>query len=423
MAQLEKGRGRFRQRSFLSFGPSKYLAAGRLGGGVISAGWLVVIARSLTKEDFAVVVLVLSMSSLTSVLHDGGQCLLLTRQISEFPSKRIQLFRLVLIRRLKLALSGVLLGTTALTMIPGMPLSAVISIAPSILATVVYTTVFSALRAGGRVGLEATNEFLSRLGLFTFGIVASTGGLNAAKVIFLYSLIDVISMTVVVSRNSDFFRSQKENSFTRNEIGNLHWRGSVMVSVTSAVGVLVARIDPIFISLLSTQVEVAKFAIGLRLVEFSIVPIGAFVAVRIAEFARVESGARLKSTLATLLVYAMIAIVILELFAPFLSDVFGEQYVGAMAPLRISAISIIPMSCSMVLLGWLTVRRPRFAFTSILVGLLSAVILHLSVTARYGAVGGAIVNLATNMSIAMITIGLCWHQLSSEKRMNSQVDV
>ena len=423
MAHFKKRLERLRQHSFLSFGPSKYLAAGRLGGGVISAGWLVLIARSLTKDDFAVVVLVLSMSSLTSVLHDGGQCLLLTRQAAEFPSKRIHLFELVLIRRMRLAVLGILLGGATFIFIADVPLSAVALIAPSILATVVYTTVFATLRAEGRVGLESAHEFVSRIGVFISGVVVSIDHLTAVKVIIIYTVVDLFSMVVVVSKHIDFFRFRDRVQLSRRDIGQLHWRGSFVVGLTGGVGVIVAKVDPILISGLAGNVELAKFALGSRLVEFFIVPIGAIVAIRIADFARVGSDAQMVGVMRAILTYSLVAIVVLELFATFLSRVFGADYAGAIAPLRISAVSLMPVGCSMALLGWLTVRRPSFAFISVLIGLISSVILHLSVTARHGAVGGAFVNLATNVSIAITTMGLFWYKLSSERRVLKQFEV
>jgi O-antigen/teichoic acid export membrane protein len=71
--------------------PGIRLSAGKILAGMVSATWLIFLVRKIDKDEFAVVVLVLAFGALTSVLHDGGQLVLLAKAVAIRPDFKEEL--------------------------------------------------------------------------------------------------------------------------------------------------------------------------------------------------------------------------------------------------------------------------------------------------------------------------------------------
>ena len=116
---------------------------------------MIVLVREIDKSEFATVVLVLAFSSLTSVLHDGGQLVLLAKVVAIHPDIADELSSLVLRRRLALAILALVFVTIAFSAVTEASIWVVLLVWPSVLATVGYSTIFTVLRVNGAVDLEA----------------------------------------------------------------------------------------------------------------------------------------------------------------------------------------------------------------------------------------------------------------------------
>lgn len=393
------------RRQPLLRGSATRLSLGRITAGFLSSLWLVLLARKLEKSDFAAVILVLAFSALTAVLHDGGQCLLLTNEVGARPRDKLRLFRLVLFRRLRLGIVAILIGGVIYRALTDLEVRLILSIAPSIIATIVYTTVFAVQRAEGRVLQEASNEVISRLLLLFLGLVVVSNSPDATTVVLLYSVVDVVSaLWVCWSNRRMFSRHSNENRNRPSSELLSKWTNNIVVAAASAVGVLIARADAILLSMLSSQIAVANFSVGYRLVEFAMVPVGTAIALQVANLTSADDPGGLRRVSGSLLKFGVASCALLLLLSPLLPRVFGTTYSDAVHPFQVVSFSLIPYSVGAAHLAWLIVKKPSRALGVVLASLITSVLLHVLLTARYGAMGAAVVNVASSSALAILAL-------------------
>lgn len=381
--------------------PGVRLSAGKLTAGALSASWLILLVREIDKSEFAIVVLVLAFSALTSVLHDGGQLVLLAKAVVLQPTISEELASLVFRRRIGFAVIALTCASVIFSQISEASVVVFILIWPSVLATVGYSTIFAVIRTSGSVDLEAKNELFSRLALITLGCILLYWELSAPRVIAAYSIIDVLSFLVVYKKHGNLI-SQRTGPLAKNLARQqLHWRVSAIVSLTSAFGLLLARVDPLFISALRREDDVATFAVGIRFIEFLIVPVGTLIILKVSNFAKSNSLTEVTKTVRFILVYSVAAVGVLQIVASMLPVLFGSDYANAVTPLRILAFAVFPMSLGSIFIVWLTLKSPTKALISLVVGLSSNVVGHLVLTSKYGPTGASFANLCGNTAMVL----------------------
>jgi len=380
--------------------PGIRLSAGKILAGVVSATWLIFLVRKIDKNEFATVVLVLAFAALTSVLHDGGQLVLLAKAVAIRPDFKEELSFVVFKRRFAMAILALAIVTIIYSQTTNTNVLTVLLIWPSVLATVGYSTIFAVVRVSGVVDLEAKNEFYSRLVLMVSGFTLLSWGLSAPKVIALYSAVDVLSFIIVSQRHRELLGKKSGPEAKTFVHQQLHWRVSSVVTISGAVGLLLSRTDPIFISALRGQDAVATFSAGVRFVEFLIVPVGTVIILKISKFAKTNSFSEIFEVVRSILIYSLLAVCVLQVVASLLPYIFGADYADAETPLRILAFSVIPNSVGLVFLAWLTVNSPSKSLAAVSIGLISSVIGHLILTSEYGSIGAAVTNLIANTAMA-----------------------
>ena len=380
--------------------PGIRLSAGKIFAGVVSATWLIFLVRKIDKNEFATVVLVLAFGALTSVLHDGGQLVLLAKAVAIRPDFKEELSYVVFKRRFVMAVLALAIVTIIFSQTSNASILTIVLIWPSVLASVGYSTIFAVVRVSGSVGLESKNEFYSRLVLMVSGVTLLSWGLSAPKVIALYSAVDVLSFIIVSHRHRELLGKKSGPEAKTFAHQQLHWRVSSVVTISGAVGLLLSRTDPVFISALRGQDAVATFSVGVRFVEFLLVPVGTVIVLKISKFSKTNSRDEIYRVVKLMLGYGILAVCVLQLVASLLPYVFGEDYANAETPLRILAFSVIPNSVGSVFIAWLTIKSPSKSLAALSTGLISSVICHLILTSEYGTLGAAFTNLIANTAMA-----------------------
>jgi O-antigen/teichoic acid export membrane protein len=381
--------------------PGIRLSAGKILAGVVSATWLIFLVRKIDKNEFATVVLVLAFAALTSVLHDGGQLVLLAKAVAIRPDFKEELSFVVFKRRFALAVLALAIVTIIYSQTTNTNVLTIFLIWPSVLATVGYSTIFAVVRVSGVVDLEAKNELYSRLVLMVSGFTLLSWGLSAPKVIALYSAVDVLSFIVVYRRHHELLGKKSSPEVKTFAHQQLHWRVSSVVTISGAVGLLLSRTDPIFISAIRGPEEVATFSVGVRFVEFLLVPVGTVIVLKISRFATTNSLNEIFSVVKSVFIYSFLALCVLQVIASLLPYVFGKDYVNAETPLRILAFSVIPNSVGSIFIAWLTVNSPSKSFVALSIGLMTSICAHLILTSEYGSTGAAVTNLFANAMVAL----------------------
>ena len=380
--------------------PGIRLSAGKILAGMVSATWLIFLVRKIDKDEFAIVVLVLAFGALTSVLHDGGQLVLLAKAVAIRPEFKEELSFIVFKRRFVMAILALGIVTIIYSQTTSASVLTIFLIWPSVLASVGYSTIFAVVRVSGAVDLEAKNEFYSRLGLIVSGFTLLSWGLSAPKVIALYSAVDVVSFIVVSLKHRELLGKNSGPEANIYAQQQLHWRVSSVVTISGAVGLLLSRTDPIFISALRSQDEVATFSVGVRFAEFLLVPVGTVIVLKISKFAKTNSMSKILKLVKSIFIYSLLAVSVLQVVASLLPYVFGADYANAETPLRILAFSVIPNSVGSIFIAWLTVKSPSRSLAALSIGLISSITSHLILTSEYGSIGAAFANLVANVMVA-----------------------
>ena len=380
--------------------PGIRLSAGKIFAGVVSATWLIFLVRKIDKNEFATVVLVLAFGALTSVLHDGGQLVLLAKAVAIRPDFKEELSFIVFKRRFAMAILALAIVTIIYSQTTNGSVLTIFLIWPSVLASVGYSTVFAVVRVSGVVDLEAKNEFYSRLVLMVSGFTLLSWGLSAPKVIALYSAVDVLSFIIVSHRHRELLGKKSGPEAKTFAHQQLHWRVSSVVTISGAAGLLLSRTDPVFISALRGQDAVATFSVGVRFVEFLLVPVGTVIILKISKFAETNSFSEIFKVVKSILIYSLLAVCVLQVVASLLPCVFGADYANAETPLRILAFSVISNSVGSVFIAWLTVNSPSKSLAAVSIGLIGSVVCHLILTSEYGTLGAAFTNLIANTAMA-----------------------
>ena len=379
---------------------SARLSVGRVGGGIISASWLIIMARSLDPISFSTVILVLTLAFLTSIIHDGGQCVALAKSVSLHPEMTRELLFVVLRRRVVLASVGLLLISLVFRIISEAPLLNILLVFPSVLCTVGYTTIFAVLRVQNSIKLETRNEIFSRLIMLMVGLSLLPWGLSTYTVILLYSLADLATFLIVWKNYSHLLRNPSRQKIEQLVRKQLKLQSGLLLALTSAVGLLVSRIDPLLVAALSSDNEVSFFAIGSRFVEFSLVPIGAAVVMSIPKFSGADNPEGLLTAAKEMAVYGVGVALLLQVIAVSLPILFGAQYESAIFPFRILTFSVVATSFGALLLNWLTLNKPLLALCCVILGLVSSIFAHSILTSDLGATGAAISSASANLVIA-----------------------
>jgi O-antigen/teichoic acid export membrane protein len=380
--------------------PGIRLSAGKILAGVVSATWLIFLVRKIDKNEFATVVLVLAFGALTSVLHDGGQLVLLAKAVAIRPDFKEELSFIVFKRRFAMAILALAIVTMIYSQTTNGSILTIFLIWPSVLASVGYSTVFAVVRVSGVVDLEAKNEFYSRLVLMVSGLTLLSWGLSAPKVIALYSAVDVLSFIIVSRRHRELLGKKSGPEAKTFAHQQLHWRVSSVVTISGAVGLLLSRTDPVFISALRGQDAVATFSVGVRFVEFLLVPVGTVIILKISKFAKTNSFSEIFRVVKSIFIYSLLAVCVLQVVASLMPYVFGADYANAETPLRILAFSVIPNSVGSIFIAWLTVNSPSKSLAAVSIGLISSIVCHLMLTSKYGPAGAAFANLSATTAMA-----------------------
>lgn len=381
------------------------LTAGRLGGAALSAGWLIVAARSLSITAFADLALLLGLNLMLATLADAGQSLILTRDVSIDPACARPAMAMVLRRRGLLG-AGVVVLLAALWL----PLASdasplvVAVFGVSVLSTTVYTTLNAAQRGLGRIGFEAWNELCSRALVLVLGsiLLAGGGGLTAAVV--AYAVADAASAIVagvVAHRSLPVAASTAPGASLRDSFG---------LALAGILGNAYNSIDLWLLGLLGSPRAVAVYAASYRVLEGLVLPsiaIGSLAVPALARVATADRAARLLKMVG--LALAMVAPLALTaaVAAPWvLRLLFGEDYrSGDASVLVVLAAAALPTAVIGVcgppaLLG--ARRRVILALAFVVVSITA---LDLVAIPMAGAIGAAAVTAGCQIVLAGMLLG------------------
>lgn len=391
-------------RQALSLGTARVLAA------FLAAAWLLVAARELPLTAFADLSLLLALSLMLATVADFGLPLLLVAAVAEQKGTARAGVQAVVKKRLLLGLAATtILGALWLPLATESSLMAVGLFGLSILATIVYSTVFAALRGMGRVAPEAVNEVVSRVVVLSIGAALLLRGGGLVSAVIPYAAADLASAgaSVIIAR-----KHLPESSGSPPE---LSIRRALPIASANILANVYYRMDVWLLALLSDPRSLALYAASYRLYEGLGLPSGAIGAVAVASVVQRPESERYArvgrvATFAGLVVAA--PALGMGLFATTtMTTVFGDAFGVAGGLLRVLLLAAVPTAVIGSIGAISLVMEPKRVKRLLAAVLILGTGLDLLTIGRWGALAAAWVTVVCQTILA---VGL-WFAVSRRR--------
>lgn len=375
-----------------------WLASGRIAAAVVSAAWFVVLARTLSLDDFGSLALLLSLGLMMSIVTDLGLSGLLADAVALRPECARAGTRVVLRQRIALATIASTLTAAAYVLASGDGSWRVPAIfAVSTFASAGYSTLTAVFRAIGHAGYEGMNEFCSRIVVLGLGALVLAGGGGLVAVVTVYAVVDVLSLVALgwvfaaVTEDRDLL-----------EVPKLGLREARSLGVAGIVSMFYFRVDSWILAMVKGNGVVARYAVAYRCFDALLLPALAVASLGIPHTAGLQ-GRQLRDKLLSLAglsvaVTLPFSIALLVGAEPFLHLAFGARYAVAADALRILAVGAVVTAATASMMPPLALRSGRVAW-ALSGALVLNVVVNLAAIPRYGAVGAAVATIACEVAL------------------------
>jgi O-antigen/teichoic acid export membrane protein len=375
---------------------------------LVSAVWLVVVARHLSLTEFGDVVLLLALGAIFNTVSDRGLQFVLAEHVAKSQVIHEPTLRTVVARRL-VAGAGCALLTGALYLLAAHDRNLEIPLvfAVSILATTVYSSALTAYRALGYVAADGANEILSRIGVLAVGTLWLVNGGGILAVVATYALADVSSAIVV-------YLTLRARLFSRERPASqpdLSWRATAPMALAMVTTIIYFRIDTYMVGLIRGPASAGLYGAAYRVLEGALIPAAALASLVIAHGARPgadRAAAARRFTFIAVLTTLPPVIAGAILARPLMRLAFGPEFAKAAPIVLVLLLSALPgaVVAALTPLSGIADRR-RFA-TSATAVLAMNVALNLGAIPLWGPAGAAWVNVASQVVLAMLLARVVW---------------
>jgi len=373
-------------------------AAARL----LSLATTLLVARSLGPADFGVFAACLGLAAIASEAGDLGLQTTASRALvaGTLPLRSLLRAKLLLTAPLWLAAA------------------ALASVHPALAPLVLWVSLGRwceflgvALRARGRRGAEAAVLVSLRAAGLAAVLAAITGGHGLATVAWCLVLSSLLALGLGSALLARTWVALPVDASDRGGVRSA-LSASLPLGVNGVLALTSLRVEVLALAFLRSDRETGVFAAALKVVEFlvlvpSAIAAGAMPAMT-REAARGEGSAR-RRTAASVAFLGVPAALGLALVAPGLVPrVFGAEFAGGAAPLRILAAALVPMFINAALLHALVAAGHAQALprlTAVRVAL--AVSLAAALVPAFGASGGALGLVASELGLMALAARAC----------------
>ena len=376
------------------------LAGGRIAAAAVSALWFVVVARSLSVDDFGSLALLLGLGMMLSIVTDLGLSNLLADAVARDRTIARDGTRIVIVKRLGLTVCAALLVAAGYLIAQGeggWEVPAVFAI--TMLANSAYSTFTAVFRASGHAGIEGINEVASRVVVLALGWIFLSRGAGLLGVVGVYAAVDLLSLGGL----GLVFDRLTRGAHRPIEPGRLALRRAKSLASAGIITTIYFRIDTWLVALIKGPQVVGRYAAAYRCFDALLIPATAVGALSIPHTSGLE-GRALQRHLwrlvrLSLVFTAPLAVAVILGADPLLTGVFGAKYAGAADTLRLLACGALLTAAVVVVLGPLALRSSR---ASIALGfsLFANIGLNLIAIPRFGSEGAAMVTVACELFLA-----------------------
>ena len=342
------------------------LSVGRGAASLLSAAWVIVVARHLSVGQFGEVSVALALVVILGTLSDFGLQNILAKDVVETGRIRRAVLDSVVARRLVLAaISIVLLVVLFVIATHERNLAVPFVFGLSIAGVAMYNSTLTAYRALGNIRLEIASEIGSRaLVLVAGGLwVANGGGVIAVGV--AYSAVGL----AIGLLDYLLVRSKSASAPIDHPLPSFSPRAAAPFALANTVSAIYQRIDNYLLALLRGTAAAGIYGASYRFQDMIMILPVALGQLALSDVSgtdprmRMSTGRRVAAQSALL---TLVPAIVIAVFAqPLLTFLFGSPYAVAAPIVVLLMISTVPGAAAVALSLLAAVTDPRrFAIAS-----------------------------------------------------------
>ena len=387
------------------------LSFGRGVASVLSAAWVILIARRLTLDEFGEVTVALSLIIILTSLSDVGLQFILAKDVVETGRIRRSVLDSVIARRMVLAtISAVVLVVLYEVATRDRNLAAPVLFGLSVIGGGLYNPTITGYRATGNISLEIISEVGSRAVVLVGGglWVLAGGGIIAVAVAYsgiglAVGLVDYV-----------YVRGKSSAEVIDHPLPNLSLRAAAPFALANTVGAVYQRIDNYLVALLRGATAAGLYGASYRFQDLNIILPAALGQLVLSEAAGKEPRTRLstgKRVAAQSVLLALIPSIAFSVFAqPLLVFLFGSRYAVAAPIVIVLMLSTLPGAAAIAFQGLAGVTDPRPFAAATAGSLLLNVVANLILIPPLAGLGAAIANVISQTFLAIAYYWVLWHR-------------
>ena len=397
----------------LLVGRAVALSFGRGVASLLSAAWVIIVARRLTLDQFGEFSVALALIIILTSLSDFGLQVILMKDVVDTGRIRRGVLDAVILRRLLLgatfAVAMVVLYVVA-TRDRNLAVPLVFSL--SIVGAGFYNPSITAYRATGNISLEIISEIGSRAVVLVGGGLWVLAGGGLAAVAVSYSAVG-LAVGVI---DFVFVRGKAVAEPPGQPRPSLGIRAAAPFVLATTVGAVYQRIDSYLVGLLRGTGAAGIYGASYRFQDMNLLLPAALGQLALSEAAGQEPRTRLstgKRVAAQSVLLALPAALVFSLFAePLLAFLFGQRYAVAAPIVVVLMVSTLPGAAAIALQGLTGVTDPR-RFAAATAGSLAVnVVANLILIPPFAGLGAAWANVFSQTFLAVTYYWALWRKTS-----------
>lgn len=387
------------------------LSFGRGVASVLSAAWVILIARRLTLDEFGEVSVALSLVIILTALSDVGLQFILAKDVVETGRIRRSVLDSVIARRLVLAaISAVVLVVLYVVATHDRNLAPPVLFSLSVIGGALYNPTITGYRATGNIRLEIISEVGSRAVVLVGGGAWVLAGGGVVAVAVAYSGVGLAVGLIDYA----FVRRRSTVEVSGHPLPNLSIRAAAPFALANTVGAVYQRIDNYLVGLLRGATAAGLYGASYRFQDMNIILPAALGQLALAEAAGKDPRTRLstgKRVAAQSVLLALIPAIGFSVFAqPLLVFLFGARYAVAAPIVIVLMLSTLPGAAAIAFQGLAGVTDPRPFAAATAGSLVLNVVANVILIPPLAGLGAAIANVISQTFLAAAYYWVLWRR-------------
>jgi O-antigen/teichoic acid export membrane protein len=400
----------------LLVGRAVVLSGGRGVASLLSAVWIIVVARHLPLEQFGELSVALALVIVLTSLSDFGLQFILAKDVVDIGHIRRGILDAVIARRVLLGIVFALLMVVLYVVATrDHDLTVPLVFSLSIVGAGLYNPTITAYRATGNIRLEVISEIGSR------GVVLVGGGLWLVAGGGLLAVAVAYSAAQLATGVIDFLLVRRKSVAEPEGQPRLRLplRAAAPFTLASTVGAVYARVDNYLVGLLRGAAAAGIYGASYRFQDMNLLLPSALGQLALSEAAGQEPSTRLatgKRVAAQSVLLSLGPALVFSVFAQqLLTFLFGARYAVAAPVVIVLMISTLPGAAAIAIQGLTGVTDPhRFAIAT--AGSLALnVVANLVLIPPFSGLGAAWANVISQTFLAAAYYYALWRKTGELK--------